>query len=155
MERQLVNLSEFFNSLQSVYSLPLGKEIVLNWNLPSEFPAVVTDGAKLKQILQNIINNAIKFTEKGHMTVSAQTLPGEKIVEFKVADTGIGISREHLPIIFEKFLQADSSETRLYGGVGLGLYIARRFSELLGGAVEVESEPGKGSTFTMRIPVES
>ncbi len=177
VERQLVNLFEFFDSLKSVYSLPLGKEIILNWNLPPELPAVITDSGKLKQILQNLINNAIKFTEKGSVTISARLvekqrgaegqgsigdspqLPGSpaplRLIEFKVTDTGIGIPKAILPIIFEKFRQVDSSETRLYGGVGLGLYIAKRFTELLGGTVEVESEPDKGSTFTVAIPVEN
>ena len=86
------------------------------------------------------------------MTISAWYYPATRRVEVKVADTGIGISQEALPAIFDRFRQEDSSETRAYGGVGLGLYIVKRFTELLGGRITVESELGKGSIFTLSLP---
>jgi signal transduction histidine kinase len=115
-------------------------------------PVVTTDGEKLKHILQNLINNAIKFTEKGQITVAARHIHEDDFIQFTVVDTGIGISEESLPVIFERFRQLDSSETRNHGGVGIGLYIVKQFTELLGGTVDVESEFGKGSTFTITIP---
>ena len=75
-------------------------------------------------------------------------------VEFKVSDTGVGIPKDALPFVFDKFRQVDSSETRLFGGAGMGLYVVKKFTELPGGKVEVASEPGKGSTFTVTMPCE-
>ena len=154
VESRSVKLADFLHQLQSNYVLPPDKELILNWDYPSSLPMVTADDGKLKQILQNLIDNAVKFTDKGHVTVSARDIPETNTVEFKVSDTGIGIPNEKLPIIFEKFYQVDSSETRLYGGVGLGLHIVQKFTELLQGKLEVESEPGKGSTFTVTIPNE-
>ena len=115
-----------------------------------------TDSGKLKQLMQNLIDNAFKFTDKGSVTISAKIIEGGgSWVEIKVADTGFGIPKDALPFIFDKFRQVDSSETRLFGGVGMGLYIVKRFAELLGGRVEVESEAGKGTTFTVTLPCES
>lgn len=153
-ESHAVVLGDFLNQLRSAYEAPLNKELTLNWDCSSPLSVIHTDSAKLKYILQNLIHNAFKFTEKGHVTISARHIPEAKTVEFRVSDTGVGIRKEHLLFIFEKFRQVDSSETRLYGGVGMGLYIVKRFTELLGGTVEVESEPGKGSTFTVTIPCE-
>jgi signal transduction histidine kinase len=104
--------------------------------------------------MQNLVNNAVKFTEKGRVTISACYVPENKQMEFSVTDTGIGITRDKIPAIFEKFRQLDSSETRVYGGVGLGLYIAKKFTELLRGTINVKSELGKGSTFTLALPLE-
>lgn len=167
LERKKVHLSDFLGKLKSAYEVSMGKELTVIWDYPSDLPVVETDGEKLKHILLNLINNAIKFTEKGRVSISAQVTEGsrqqaierqqalgnrQQYVEFKVADTGIGIPKEALPFIFEKFHQGDSSETRQYGGVGLGLYVTKKFTEMLGGKVEVESEPGKGSIFTVTIP---
>lgn len=154
LESRLVRLSNFLDELRSDYNFPLDKELTLTWDYPSELPSMRTDKDKLKQILQNLINNAIKFTERGNVTISARHSPEVKTVEFKVADTGIGIPEESLPFIFEIFRQLDSSNKRSYGGVGLGLYIVKRYTDLLRGTVKVESEPGKGLTFTVTIPSE-
>ena len=177
-----VNLGDFLADLRSAYDVPIYKDLAFNWNYPSDLPVIKTDDGKLKQILQNLIDNAAKFTEKGTIIISArielatgnqlrnsnfeirnQSLPprsteahdrSHAFVEFKVADTGVGIPPDALPLIFDKFRQADSSETRLFGGVGMGLYIVKKFAELLGGTIEVESEPDKGATFTLLIPCE-
>lgn len=150
-----VDLANFLDELRSSYDVPLGKELALKWDYDSSLPVVKTDSEKLRHILENLINNAIKFTRKGQVTVSARYFPETKRVEFKVADTGIGIPTESLPMIFEKFRQLDSSQTRLYGGVGIGLYIVNKFTEMLGGMIEVQSEPGKGSSFSVTLSTES
>jgi signal transduction histidine kinase len=111
-----------------------------------------TDGDKLKHILQNLINNAIKFTDEGRIAVSARCSCESKMAEFKVADTGTGIHKDLLPSIFEMFRQLDSSATRTHGGAGLGLYIVKQYTEALGGKIHVESEVGAGSVFTVTIP---
>jgi signal transduction histidine kinase len=152
VERIEFGLGEFLGSLKLSYNFPLDKEFTLTWDYPSNLPVIVSDRRKLRQSLQNLINNAIKFTDKGSVTISAQYLPGTASMEFKVADTGIGISKEAQPLIFEKFRQLDSSNSRSHVGAGLGLYIVKQFSELLGGTVRVESEPGRGSTFVVTIP---
>ncbi len=149
-----LKLGPFLEDLKSDYATPLGEGLSINWDFAAGIPPIRTDAAKLKHVLQNVINNAIKFTKTGNVTVSVRHFPEARTVEFKVADTGIGIPKERLSLIFEKFYQVDSSQTRLYGGVGMGLYTARKFTEMLGGSVEVESEPGKGSTFTVAIPYE-
>lgn len=154
LESHETNLKDFLKELRSSCDVPIGKELALNWDYPSDLPVVKTDREKLKLILQNLVNNAIKFTEKGHVTISARHNPKSGIIEFKVADTGAGIPQDALSIIFDMFRQVDSSETRAYGGVGLGLYIVKKFTEMLGGKVEVESELAKGSTFTLRFPLQ-
>ncbi len=111
-----------------------------------------TDSQKLKHILQNLIDNAIKFTDKGNVTLSARYFREAGTVEFKVVDMGIGIAKGDIPIIFEKFHQVDSSLARVHGGIGLGLSIVKTFTEMLGGTVDVESVPHQGSIFTVTLP---
>jgi signal transduction histidine kinase len=146
------NLNELLDEIKSIYDLPTNKKIMLHWQYSSEFPVVTVDREKIKHILQNMIDNAIKFTEKGSITVSVRHIAAPGILELKVADTGVGIPKAMLPSIFEMFRQVDSSERRQYGGVGLGLYIVKQLTELLGGRVGVESEEGKGSTFLVTLP---
>lgn len=119
----------------------------------SQAPAQIrTDGVRLRQILSNLLSNAGKFTERGDVTLEVGTA-GSEIV-FAVHDTGIGMSGEELQRVFQEFVQADTGTTRKYGGTGLGLALVRRFAELLGGRVEARSEPGVGTTFTVRLPAE-
>jgi signal transduction histidine kinase len=128
------------------------RPIVLNWEIPADMPTVNSDGDKLKHILQNLIHNAIKFTEDGSVTVSARCLPDS--IEFAVKDTGVGIEKEMFPVIFDMFRQVDSSQTRSHGGVGVGLFIVKKYVELLNGKIEIESTPGRGTTFTLTIPAD-
>jgi two-component system, sensor histidine kinase len=118
----------------------------------THLPAHVhADGIRLRQVLINLLGNAVKFTERGTVRVRAKA-NGESFA-VAVADTGIGISEDKLEHVFEEFAQADASSTRVYGGTGLGLTIARRLARLMGGDIAVQSAPGKGSTFTLTLPV--
>jgi signal transduction histidine kinase len=121
------------------------------WEVAPNLPPLITDPAKLKVVLKNLIGNAVKFTEAGRVTVGAQ--PKREGLELWVRDTGPGIAPDMLPWIFEAFRQGDQTMTRRYGGVGLGLYIVRRLLDLLGGAIAVESRLGQGSTFRVWLPL--
>ncbi len=124
--------------------------VSFDWDIAPDLGRMRTDPVKVKVILKNLIGNALKFTERGTVCVAVRQRDGW--VEFSVSDTGIGIAPALRELIFEAFRQADSSATRRHGGVGLGLYIVRRLSELLGGRVDVESEPGQGSRFIVLLP---
>ncbi len=125
--------------------------VTLTWELAPHLPHVHTDPVKLKMILKNLIANALKFTPEGRVVVSARA--DDKAIEFVVADTGVGINPDVLPIIFEPVRQGESPATRRFGGVGLGLYIVHRLLDMLGGAINVESQVGAGSTFRVRLPI--
>ena len=122
---------------------------------PEEFGAMHGDPTRVRQIVLNLLSNACKFTEGGEvsLTVSRKRTHGKDWIRFAVADTGIGMTPEQQAKVFEEFAQADSSTTRKYGGTGLGLAISRRFCRMMGGDIELISEPGVGSTFTARLPV--
>ncbi|HXJ84144.1 MAG TPA: response regulator [Candidatus Methylomirabilis sp.] len=113
------------------------------------------DATRVRQALLNLASNAVKFTERGLVTIAASrstTVTGE-VVTLRVSDTGIGMTPEQMARLFQDFTQADASTTRKYGGTGLGLAISRRFCRLMGGDITVESAPGRGSTFTIHLPV--
>ncbi len=133
----------------------VGKGLVLNLEIANNVPAYVSgDAVRLNQIIQNLVSNAIKFTEKGTVAIEVQN-QGETEehieLEFIISDTGIGIAKEKQGVIFESFVQADSTILNNYGGTGLGLSITRNLVELQGGTISVESEVGKGSTFKVRL----
>jgi signal transduction histidine kinase/CheY-like chemotaxis protein len=123
---------------------------------PESTGMINSDITKLRQILFNLLSNACKFTERGIIRLSVErrdTKEGESIF-FSIADSGIGLSPSEIEKVFEAFMQADASTTRKHGGTGLGLAITRKFCEMMGGDIHVESQPGEGSTFTVRLPVE-
>jgi signal transduction histidine kinase len=146
-------LADFVSEHRSDYMMPMENDIVLKWEYPPDLPVIVSDRTKLKQILTNLINNAIKFTEHGSVTVSVDTLDHGDTLEFKVGDTGPGIPEELVPFVFDKFRQIDSTTTRNHSGAGLGLYIVKTFVELLDGTITVQSNMGEGSVFTVRLPI--
>ncbi|WP_414539262.1 response regulator [Stenotrophomonas forensis] len=114
---------------------------------------LVADSQRLQQILKNLLANALKFTEHGKVSLHVRAAGGGRI-RFEVADTGIGIAREQLQVIFEAFRQADGSTRRRYGGTGLGLSISRDLAERMGGSIHVDSEPGRGSCFILELPLQ-
>jgi signal transduction histidine kinase/CheY-like chemotaxis protein len=131
------------------------KGLVVRWDVSEGVPTVVIgDPMRIRQVLLNLLNNAIKFTPAGHVHVSAELQASganNVLIRFSVRDTGIGMTEEHQRVIFEPFRQADGSTTRRYGGTGLGLSISRHLVELMGGQVCVESLPGHGSNFHFSV----
>jgi len=119
--------------------------------IPSALPNVWGDRARVRQVLANMLANAVKFTERGSVSVSASSAEGW--VTISVTDTGVGITPEAQAYVFDEFRQADSSTTRRYGGTGLGLAISKRLITLHGGRIWVDSEVGKGSTFHFTLPI--
>lgn len=126
--------------------------VELRWEIAPDLPLIETDAGKLAVVLDHLINNAIKFTAEGSITVAAVDRPGHEQIEFRVEDTGPGIDESRVPEIFEPFRQLDGSSTRRHGGVGLGLAIVQSFVGLLGGEIAVRSNVGIGTCFTVTLP---
>jgi signal transduction histidine kinase len=120
--------------------------------LDAEGAVLHSDRQKVKQIVLNLLSNALKFTPEGSITVTSRRRPADDTVAIAVRDTGIGVAPEDHSKIFEDFRQADNSPTREYGGAGLGLSICRRLATMLGGRITLESKLGAGSTFTLILP---
>jgi len=151
------SLAQILHSIESMmHSLAKGKGLDFAIRTSSDLPAKVrTDAERLRQCLINLANNAIKFTEKGHVYVNIymEARNNQPNIRFDVEDTGIGIPADKQQKIFESFTQVDGSTSRKYGGTGLGLAITRQLSKLLGGELALTSEEGKGSIFSLVIPI--
>ena len=159
LEKAPVAISEFVFSISAIMKQKatekgISYKAILSRNLP-EF--VEADKLRLTQILLNVCGNAIKFTEKGSVELSVmpvgEMLNGVQIIRFEVKDTGIGIAKDKLDDVFNRFVQATESTTRIFGGTGLGLSIVKSLVELFGGTLSLQSEVGKGTVFTMEFPM--
>ena len=163
-----VSLSDLLTMVEQKFRhVAEGKKLVFQIVLAEDIPSVHTDGQRLKQIINNLLSNAFKFTSTGEIKVMAQrptniprfsalssnALEATKTVAISVSDTGIGIPQDKQQVIFEAFQQADGTTSRSYGGTGLGLSISRQLARLLGGELTLESEKGKGTTFTLYLPI--
>ena len=146
-------LVDLFSALRGMFRpLLQDNDVALVFEEPHDVPRLYSDDKKLSQILRNFISNALKFTSHGTVRVYANRLD-QDMVEFAVADTGVGIAAEYIPTLFQDFVQVDTPLQRRYRGTGLGLSLSKRLAELLGGRVSVQSEVGAGSTFSVIIPV--
>jgi len=147
------DLKEIIRGVMSTaIALVKDKPIELQQSVPADLPTIIADSRRIRQVLLNLVSNAAKFTDQGFIRLEAR-VDGD-FVTISVSDTGIGIPPDKLPRIFEAFTQVDASPSRKYGGTGLGLTISRSFVELHGGRIWVESELGKGSTFTFTLPIQ-
>jgi len=145
-----VNIYDIMKGLISIYEPRIkAKGLALNVRCPAII--IKADPFKLEQLLTNLIDNALKYTEKGEISVTVE-IQGDAVI-ISVKDTGVGIPSEHVSRIFERFYVVDKSRSRSMGGTGLGLAIAKHIATLHGGKIEVESTPYMGSAFTVSIPV--
>jgi signal transduction histidine kinase len=148
-----VELARLLAALKSDFEMSLRENLALRWDVPGNLPAIETDADKIKQIVHSLVDNAVKFTETGEVHLAIGLARTQSLLQIDVRDTGIGIPEDQIPLIFDLFRQVDSSSTRSYEGAGLGLYIVKNNAALLGGNVKVASELGRGSTFTVILPV--
>lgn len=154
VKRREFEVAELFGALRGMLKpLLTGNSVDLLFDTDTQIPTLYTDEGKVSQVLRNLISNALKFTRKGHIRVSAESGDGGWVL-FRVTDTGIGILAEHHSRIFEEFVQIEGELQTRAKGTGLGLPLSRKLAELLGGSLEVESTYGVGSTFILRIPAQ-
>lgn len=147
-----ISVRHFLQTLiESFEVLCLEKGIQISLDIPEELPQIKSDENRVHQLLQNIISNAVKFTQDGSVTVRA--VMKNRNIHITIQDTGIGITEEDLPYIFGEFKQVDGSSSRSFGGTGLGLTIAKKSAELIDAAIDVTSIPGRGTCFTIDLPV--
>jgi signal transduction histidine kinase len=131
---------------------PRKPDVQLFWPDIEDIPEVVVDPNRLKQVLLNLLSNALKFTKEGSVTLQAERHPG--LIALRVVDTGIGVSHEAQARLFQKFAQADGGHSREYGGTGLGLVICKHLMEMMGGTIGLSSEGlGRGSTLRITMPI--
>jgi signal transduction histidine kinase len=135
----------------SLQPLAVDKRLELVASAPEEIPLAYGDAGRITQCLLNLAGNALKFTRQGRVAISVE-LQGDLLV-YRVADTGIGIAKDKIETLFTEFRQGDTTITSEFGGTGLGLSITKKFVEMHGGRIWVDSEPGKGSTFSFAIPL--
>ncbi|HTM26771.1 MAG TPA: ATP-binding protein [Vicinamibacterales bacterium] len=149
-------IRELFEEVQSELE-PIIKRsnLTVSTRVPNSVPSIRSDRQKVKQIVLNLLSNALKFTPAGSVAMTASYDARRREVVIAVKDTGVGIPREDQVKVFEDFRQLDSSPARGYGGTGLGLSICRRLANMLGGTIELESEPGRGSEFTLGLPAKA
>ncbi len=149
------SVSDLFGALRGMLKpLAVNEHVVLSFEDVTDLPPLRTDQGKVSQILRNLVSNALKFTERGSVTISARRAENGSTIVFAVVDTGIGIAAEHHRHIFEEFTQVDNSLQRTVKGTGLGLPLSQRLAAVLGGTIEIRSAAGKGSTFSLVIPTE-
>ncbi len=153
LDPQTVPMAEVVERMQATFE-PLARQKQLAFRIDAEGAPgeLFTDSQRLRQILKNLLANAFKFTERGEVRLAIRRVGGQR-VRFEVHDTGVGIPKAQQAVIFEAFRQADGSTSRRYGGTGLGLSISRELAARLGGDITVDSEPGRGSCFTLELPV--
>jgi signal transduction histidine kinase len=153
IDPQPLTPADVLENLKSQIDLESETTLEITWQYDPNLPTLVSDSSKLERILKIIIDNAIKFTTQGKVSISATYAADQSFIVFKVADTGIGIPEESREEIFEIFRQVDNSRTREYGGLGLGLFIAKQLANLIGAQIQVESQVGRGSTFALTVPL--
>ncbi|TCD11706.1 response regulator [Pedobacter frigidisoli] len=156
LDRANIKIDEVIQNMRSLFN-PVAKEKNLNFVVEKsvETPEIFnTDKMRLEQIIKNLLSNAIKFTTEGSVTLNIDKNEKLNALIFKVTDTGLGIAPEKQGMVFEAFQQADGSTRRKFGGTGLGLSISRELAKLLGGYIDLKSKEGKGSIFTLTLPVD-